>query len=147
MGLFSKLFSGTSQPSIQINGEQEAFFAIVYACVSIDGNIDDDEIEALVGFMHSNNYMEGFDSLSAYHRFDGLRSKYGVPAIVSAALPKVKESMKPTLFATAVDFVLADGVVNSKEESLLEDLQKGLGVSEELATKIIDVMIIKNKAS
>ena len=147
MGLFSKLFTSASQPSIQFSSEREAFFAIVYACVAIDGQIDDDEIEALVAFMHSNNYMEGFDSLAAYRRMDSLKSKYGVPAIVTAALPSVKEVMKPTLFATAVDFILADGVVNTKEEALLEDLQKGLGVSEELASKIIDVMVIKNKAS
>lgn len=147
MGLFSKLFSSTSQPSIQFNSDREAFFAIVYACVAIDGEIGDDEIEALVGFMHSNNYMEGFDSLEAYRRLDSLKSKYGVQAIVTAALPSVKETMKPTLFATAVDFILADGIVNAKEEALLEDLQNGLSISNDLATKIIDVMVIKNKAS
>lgn len=147
MGLFSKLFSSSSQPSIQISNEREAFFAIVYACVAIDGNIDDDEIEALVAFMHSNNYMEGFDSLATYRRMDSLRGKYGIEAIVTAALPAVKASMKPTLFATAVDFILADGIVNSKEETLLEDLQKGLGIADDLASKIVEVMMIKNKAS
>lgn len=146
MGLFSKLFTSASQPSIKFSSEHEAFFAIVYACVAIDGQIDDDEIEALVGFMHSNNYMEGFDSLACYRRLDGLKTKYGVAAIVTAALPSVKESMKPTLFATAVDFILADGVVNSKEEVLLEDLQTGLGVADDLAKKIVEVMMIKNKA-
>lgn len=147
MGLFSKLFAPSSQTTIQFSNEREAFFAIVYACATIDGEIDHDKFEALIAFMKTNNYMEGFDSLEAYRRLSILKSKYGASAIVTSALGHVNESMKPTLFATAVDFILADGVVNDKEESLLKDLQQGLSISQELATKVIDVMIVKNKVS
>ncbi|MDP8933970.1 MAG: Tellurite resistance protein TerB, partial [Cyanobacteriota bacterium] len=40
---------------------------------------------------------------------------------------------------------LADGEVSEEEEQLLNDLYSALGLSEDIALKIIDVMLIKNK--
>jgi len=43
------------------------------------------------------------------------------------------------------DIALADGEVSEEEEQLLNDLYGALGISEEVALNIIDVMLIKNK--
>jgi hypothetical protein len=50
-----------------------------------------------------------------------------------------------TAFAVVSDLVLADGEVTQEEEDLLGDLYRALDLSEEVASKIVDVMLIKNK--
>lgn len=145
MGLFSKLFSGVpSQPVVKLNSEKEAFFAIIYACIAVDGNIDDEEIADFVSYVQSNAYLRGMRTIEVYRNMVILKQKHGIEAIVSAALPMIAEKRKPSLFVAAVDMILADGVVDKKEETLLEDIQKGLGISDELAGKVVEVIMIKN---
>jgi tellurite resistance protein len=55
------------------------------------------------------------------------------------------DELKETVFAVTTDIALADGEVSQEEEQLLNDLYSALGLSEEIALKIIDVMLIKNK--
>ena len=45
----------------------------------------------------------------------------------------------------ATDIILSDGDLADEEEELLNALYNALGISEDMATKIIDVMLIKNK--
>ncbi len=145
MGLFSKLFSGASTPSIHLNSEAEAVFAILYCCMRADGAVSDEEISSLVSYGNTNPMLSRLDLLSTYERMLGIVNKHGIPALVAAALPVITAERRPTVFAVAVDFMLADGVVGQKEQELLADLQKGLTVADEQATRIIEVLLIKNK--
>jgi len=147
MGLFGSLFSGVSKSVVSFSSEKEAFFAIIYACVCADGDVSDEEISALVNYCGNNPIMSGLDLVGTYRRMHDIKNKSGLSEIVSAAIPKISFDKRPTVFAVAVDFMLADGVVGPKEQTLLEELQKGLEVDEALATKIIEVLIIKNKSN
>jgi len=60
-------------------------------------------------------------------------------------LATLPDELKETVFAVTTDMALADGEVSEEEEQLLNDLYSALGLSEDIALKIIDVMLIKNK--
>ena len=53
--------------------------------------------------------------------------------------------MRDTAFAVAADLVLADGVVAETEKKFLEDLQKAMGVADDVALKVTEVLVIKNR--
>jgi len=74
-----------------------------------------------------------------------LLQRQGVQALFNAALAMLPDELKETVFAVTTDIALADGEISQEEEQLLNDLYSALGLSEEMALKIIDVMLIKNK--
>jgi hypothetical protein len=41
--------------------------------------------------------------------------------------------------------VLADGVVAEAEKKFLEDMQKAMGISDDVALKVTEVLVIKNR--
>lgn len=145
MGLFSKLFASVpSQASVTFDNEKKAFFAILYACISVDGDVDDEEIDDFIATVNANQFIRSLSLVETYRETMLKRQKYGIEAIVSAALPMIGEPRKKALFVSCVDLVLSDGVVDKKEEVLLEDLQKGLSITEDFAQKVVEVMIAKN---
>lgn len=146
MGIFGKLFSSSGTETVTYTSEREAFFAVVFACICIDGDVSDEELNNLVTYCSNNAFLNPLPTVESYRKMVGLKNKLGLEAMVTAALPRISADRKPTLFAVAVDFMLADGIVGPKEETLLEDLQKGLEIEESQATKIIEVLLIKNKA-
>ena len=78
-------------------------------------------------------------------RLLGILQQQGVNVLFEAALQSLPHDLYETTFAIVTDLVLADGEVSAEEEQLLNDLYRALGLSEELAVKIIDVMLIKNR--
>ncbi|WP_293167026.1 tellurite resistance TerB family protein [Okeania sp. SIO2C9] len=74
-----------------------------------------------------------------------LLQRQGVDTLLNTAIASIPHDLKETAFAMATDIALADGEVTEEEEALLNQLYSALGISEEIAIKIIDVMIIKNK--
>lgn len=145
MGLFSKLFSSVpSQATVKFASEKEAFFAILYACISVDGDVDDEEIQDFIAAVNANQFLRDLDLIDTYRSLALRKEKHGLEAFVGAALPLINDSRKKSLFITAVDLVLSDGIVDKKEEVLLEDIQKGLSISDDFAQKVIEVMLAKN---
>jgi tellurite resistance protein len=53
--------------------------------------------------------------------------------------------MRETAFAVATDLALADGEIASREKDVLTKIQQSLGIPEDKAVNIIEVMLIKNK--
>lgn len=144
MGLFNKMFSGVATE--QIANEKDAFFAIIYASIAADGDVSDEEISGLLAIVGQKKIFRGIDVLDTYKRTVKLnQSVGGVEKLVELAAPKISEELKQTVFATSVDFMLADGVVGKKEETLLEKLSSTLGMDETAAMKIVEVILIKNK--
>ena len=66
-------------------------------------------------------------------------------ALVAMAKESMPEDMKATAFAVATDLALADGEIADEEKNLLTKVQQSLGIPEDEAVRIIEVMLIKNK--
>lgn len=80
-----------------------------------------------------------FDRLMSIHQ------QQGAEHLLGAALASLPDELRETAFCVATDIVLADGTVTQEEEDFLNQLYRALELSEEVALKIIDVMLIKNR--
>jgi tellurite resistance protein len=141
MGLFN---FGGAKP--EIKDEKEAFVAIIYAAIAADGVVEQEEWNTLLVTLANRQIFRGMDLRSIFNRIGKIHKESGsVLGIIEAAAPKVSEGMKATVFATATDFLLSDGNVAAAEEKMLYDLKAALGISDDVAKNIVDVIVIKNK--
>ena len=69
----------------------------------------------------------------------------GREEVFAAAVKGVPDDLKQTVYTLAADVVLADGIVQPDENAWLRKVQEALEVPDELATKVIEVMRIKNQ--
>jgi tellurite resistance protein len=80
-----------------------------------------------------------------FDRLLNLLQRQGANTLLALAIASLPHELQETAFAVATDIVLADGDVTQEEEDLLNQLYRALNISEEIAVKIIDVMMIKNR--
>lgn len=145
MGLFDKVFGG-NQPA-KLNA-QEAFIGVTLTAVASDGSISQEEAQGVFTLLYRMKMFKGTNDSQMKAMFDRVISvmkKQGAGAIMAAATETLTPEMKETAFAVATDLILADGVVEDEEKKYLEDLQKALGVNDDLAVKVTEVMVIKNR--
>ncbi|EAW36838.1 hypothetical protein L8106_26792 [Lyngbya sp. PCC 8106] len=126
----------------------EAFAAIALTAVAADGIITDSESQIIKSTLAR---MDLFGEYTAENKTKMIQrlleqiENQGYEPLMQSAITKLPANLKDTAFAVATDIILSDGDLADEEEELLNALYNALGISEEMATKIIDVMLIKNK--
>lgn len=146
MGLFDKFFN--SQPSKVIfkpETEQEAWTAILYACMAIDGDVSDPEIDSLSQMLIRKSFIDSEDLVSDYKLAMAAHKNMGSKLLIDSSISMVSNDRKPTLFALSLELLLSDGILSDEEKGIIEYLSTALGINEEIASKIIEVILIKNK--
>ncbi|MCU0543823.1 MAG: tellurite resistance TerB family protein [Oscillatoriaceae cyanobacterium Prado104] len=147
MGLFDKVSQTRKQADVTL-GPAEAFAAIALIAVAADGYITDSESQAISMTLSRMQLFRSYPNdvmRKMLERLLNILQKQGVEVLFNAALATLPDELKETAFAVTTDIALADGEVSEEEEQLLNDLYGALGITEEMALKIIDVMLIKNK--
>ncbi|MSQ25776.1 MAG: Tellurite resistance protein TerB [Dehalococcoidia bacterium] len=147
MGLFDKAFGKKDEGPLKLN-EREAFSAVCVLAVAADGVIDDAEVRRIIVSLAEKRLFRG-QRMEEMVRLlnDGAKNvqKRGAAAVIEAAKQALSAELRETAFVLSADLVLADGEVDDKEKKFLEDFQKALGISDELALKIIEVVVMKNR--
>jgi len=147
MGLFDKIKASRQQSETKL-GPAEAFAAIALIAVAADGYITDTEARSIATTLSRMQLFRSYPDDVMRRMIDRLLSilqREGAEVLFKAAMSTLPDELKETAFAVATDIMLADGEVSEEEEALLNDLYHALEISEEIAVKIIDVMMIKNK--
>lgn len=149
MGLFDNLFSTKSAAQQTLSygpgSEHEAWVAILYTCMSVDGDVSEAETDALARMLVFKNKFQDVDIIPLYKSAMQGKMRVGFFAVIESSAAMIKEDDKPTLLALATELVLADGLITDKEKELIEFLAKQLNIEDALAAKIIEVILIKNK--
>ncbi len=146
MGLFADKFSGLTRNTTL--GPAEAFAAIALSAVAADGYISNEEIMSLITILSRMQLFRSYSNDVMRRMFDKLLSLFqrqGMEALINLAVTSLPHELNETAFAVTTDIVLADGEVTAEEEQLLNYLYRILNISEATASKIIDVMLIKNR--
>lgn len=146
MGLFGGL-TGKNDPLEKEFNSFEAISGVLLSVVASDGDISDEEIDA---FNFVANRHPVFVSQSPHdfrsmidEQFSILK-KHGWSVLAEKAASYVPPSLKGTVFALAVDFVLADGQVEVAEEQVIEALRSFLEIKESDARTVVQVLALKN---
>ncbi|RUT04591.1 hypothetical protein DSM106972_041600 [Dulcicalothrix desertica PCC 7102] len=146
MGLFDKVLGNNTVKELMTPAE--AFAAITLSAIASDGYLSEDEMRALTATLfrmklyrsYSNDVMQRmFDKLLGILRHEGINGLFDV------AKESLPYDMRESAFAVATDLILADGVVAIEEKEFLDDLYQALSLDSEVATQIIEVMLIKNR--
>ncbi len=144
MGLFDKVLGGGSD---KLN-EAEGFAGIALCAIAADGMITDEEAAGLsttLARMKIFQAMSPKQQQQAFEKCLRLAKSKGVPELMSQAAQAVPGDLRSTAFTIAADLLMADGHVDPAEKQFLEKIQKSLGVADDLAVKIVEVISIKNK--
>ena len=148
MGLFDKLRSSTE---MQFN-DQQAVMAIVIAAIAADGDVEDDEIRRMnimcsLSPLFASNTSQEDDRVIDHCVRAFKQTNWDTDAVATKAASSLSPSLRETAFAFAADMTLADGMVTSSEESFLLGLADKLSVPSDLVDSIVNVTIIRNRAS
>jgi tellurite resistance protein len=147
MGLLDKVFNAQSTDGEKFNAA-ESFAAIALAAVASDGYLSDEEAQSIPFILSRMKLFQAYSDDMMRRLFDKLLGKLkrdGVAALFLAAKDSLPENLRETAFAIATDLILADGIVTTEEKEFLDELYQALDIPEEVATKVIDVMLIKNQ--
>lgn len=145
MGLFDKLSSKEEKVKLT---KEEAFAAVSLASIAADGVITEEEARGLFGVLFRTKMFAGFNDkeMSAIlNKLINIIKRQGLEALVMLSKESLPEGLRVTAFAVATDLAFADGDVAEEEKKILTKIQQTLGVPEDEAVKIIEVMMIKNK--
>lgn len=144
MGFFENENNTQQNP---VTSELEAWVGILYSCISADHQITDSETTALSRLLHSKEKFIGIDIVPLYAKSFHLRTELGQLKYISACCELIKAEDKETVFALALEVLLADGTLEKEEKNLIEVLSNRLKIDTGLASKIIEVIFLKNKGN
>lgn len=135
MGLFDFIFK---DKNVNIANDKEAFYAIIYACAAVDGDIADEELDQMRKMVSSKEIFKGADLNALNSKVVQLYKDAGSSSgtLVMQAIPKLSNSQREICYITAYELFLADGNVQGSERKLLEDLQEALGISDSRAEQL-----------
>jgi len=119
----------------------------MHACNAVDGEVADEELEALTQTLVNKSLFEGHDILAYSKAVFLAQAKLGSKHIVDNSVEKIAPENKATVFALTIQLVLADCVVADKEEELITYLYSALDLPADLAHKIVEVVLILNKGN
>ncbi|OPX61469.1 MAG: Tellurite resistance protein TerB [Methanomassiliicoccales archaeon PtaB.Bin215] len=145
MGLFDKFSSKDEKVKLS---KEEAFAAVSLVAIAADGVITEEEARGMFVQFYRMRTFAGYNDnqmSSMLNKLINIIKKQGLDALVGLAKESLPENMRATAFAVATDLALADGEIAEEEKRLLTKVQQSLGLPEDEAVKIIEVMMIKNK--
>jgi uncharacterized membrane protein YebE (DUF533 family) len=126
----------------------EAVSAVLVAAVSADGRFGVEEANRLNGILSTSRLFEQAvqaRDVEVVERALNLLTDHGVAPVLRACGAAIAPELRPTVFAIAADLVLADGRIDGREKAFIDQLQAALGVDENIAVKIVEVLLIKNR--
>ena len=125
----------------------EAWVGILYSCISADNQITDSETAALSRVLHSKEQFIGIDIAPLYAKSYTLRIEMGQLKYLSACCEWIQKEDKETVFALALEVLLADGKLEKEEKNIIEVLSNRLQIEAAMTSKIIEVIFLKNRGN
>jgi hypothetical protein len=114
--------------SLQIETEQEAYLAIMYACMSVDERVTEDETDELIRSLMKEPIFKDAPLINLYKKVQVINQsiRFDPYRLIEMAVPRISPELKSTVFKSAVNLLQADGVVFGSEKNLMQHLQKCL---------------------
>ena len=137
-----------SAPAITLS-LPEAFAAILVAAISADGSFGVEEANRLNTVLSTSRLFEQAvqaRDVDVVERALNLLTERGVVPVLDACGAAIPPEWRAPVFAVAADLVLADGRIDGREKTFVDQLQGALSVDDATALKIVEVLLIKNRA-
>lgn len=136
MGLFDRSYS-PDHLHYSPGSEQEAWLAIMHACMAVDEDVAEEELEELSETLVDKPLFEGQDIRALYRPVLVAHARIGSKQLIDASVDQVTGKQKAALFAACMELLLADGILADKEQELIRYLWSALDLEEHIADNII----------
>lgn len=146
MGLFSKLL-GSDETQGTLN-QQEAFLAVLLSVVAADGHISDSEIDDFNSAVNKAHLLENVSSQefkTIISKLFKILKRGNAESLAEMGIGALPERYYLGTFALACDLIFSDGAIEKEEEMILESIKVKMRIEDGLATKIVEVISLKNK--
>ncbi len=146
MSLFDDIDTGLDAAARPF-GPQEGFAGVLLCASACDGHIGDEEGQSLFTILSQKKLYERLTQQqysTMVDRLLGELKRGGPEKLLDKSFPAVPPELRETVFANAVDIVLADGVVEQEEKDFIDDLQRKFEIDAKRAKTIVQVMVYKN---
>ncbi|KAA5547499.1 TerB family tellurite resistance protein [Adhaeribacter rhizoryzae] len=144
MALFDEKYKSTVV-SYAPRNEQEAWIAIMHACIAVDEVVADEELEELSETLANNSFFEEHEVREYYRSVLLAHAKIGSKHLIDTSVDLISSENKANLFARTIELVLADGVVADKEEELIRYLFSAMDLEEAVARNIVKEILERHK--
>ena len=127
----------------------EAYAAVLVAAISADGRFGVAEAERLNAVLSNSQLFESAvraGDVTVVERALNLLTDRGLGPVLAASAASIPPDLRASVFAVATDLVLADGRIEGREKSFIDQLQAALQLDDATALKIVEVLLIKNRA-
>ncbi|MEH2289048.1 tellurite resistance TerB family protein [Nostoc sp.] len=148
MGLFDAVLGTESQAQAALS-PGEAFAVIILTAMASDGYLSVEQANSIISVLSRMKLFKSYSNEMMNRLFEkilGILQGDDFNALFNAAKDSLSQDLRETAFAVATDLVLAEGIIPEEEKNFLIDLYQALGVSSEIAIKIVQVILIKNRA-
>jgi Tellurite resistance protein TerB. len=141
--VFNKLFN-TSKPSDTYTpgSEQEAWIAIMYASMYIDGHIADVEVKKMFDLVEKLPLFKRKHVADYYQPALLAHRKVGSYNLIDGSIALIQEDQKTVLFEMIMQLLLADKKLLQKEKEVAAYLTTALNLEFDVAKKIVDDAIL-----
>lgn len=136
-------------PTLKVS-RSDAVVAVLVECAAVDGVLRAEKAGRLNEVLTSSRWIleSGIEAPAGVTtRALNLITDHGLSAVLTACAEAIPAELRATIFALATDLALADGRLGSSENTLIDQLQQASRIDGGLARKIVEVMLIKNRAS
>lgn len=120
--------------------EQESWIGILYACLSVDGNFYDAEIDALTKVFVHKSFFDRYDFMDIFKRVENATKIHGNKVIIDHCIDLISPENVNTVYCTAVKLAYADGIMRDKQKDLLNYLATKLNMTQSEAETINRVL-------
>ncbi|SFI39701.1 tellurite resistance TerB family protein [Nitrosomonas sp. Nm34] len=145
MGFFDKLFANSVAQKPVIDNEQEAFITIIAAAATSDGVLEPEEWDTIVDTLFEKRMFANIDLKGLVREcINNLKNFESLAEAVNDCAPLIKPENRNMVFSVAVDIVLIDGSISPQEQQIIEHLKEQLAISDDFATKAVEVMLARN---
>jgi len=142
MKIITKLFGPTtSTHTYTPKSEQEAWIAIMYACMHIDGHIADTEIQKMFDVIQKIPLFKRKHIADYYQPALLANRKVGSYNLIDGSIPFIHIKDKALLFELIMKLLLADGKLLKKEKEIAAYLTTALNLEFDIAKKIVDELV------
>jgi uncharacterized tellurite resistance protein B-like protein len=148
MSVIDKVLQGqqAGKPAMAV---REAAATVLVASIACDGALASEESVRLNALLSSMRLYRGVPGEQIQSLIDAAVhavTQQGAEELLPACAAAVPEELRVPLFALAVELVFVDGRVAEREKQFVDALQTVLGIDEETAMKIVEVLLIKSRA-
>jgi len=137
MSFFEKVF-GAGSDIIALD-QQESFAGVLYAIISADGTITEEEDDDFMTMVFRSKLMEDVTKQrwrNIMTKMNKLMSKGGAEALVSLAVQNIPSHLRASVFCYACEL---------NEQKILDIIKRELNIEDEFAYKVAEVVMVKSK--